>query len=331
MRLLIIGGTGFLGRALVDAALAAECEVTLFHRGQLDSHPRDGVETLLGDRNGDLDQLAGRTWDAVVDTCGYTPGQVHAAAAALAGAVDHYTFISTVSVYAQPSQGTIDETAPLSPIGEASLEEVTANSYGPLKALCEQAATEAMDGRALHVRAGLIVGPGDRSDRFTYWPWRVAQGGEILAPGSPETQVQFIDVRDLAAWVLQATRARLQGPYNAAGPAEPVSMESLLTSCLDQIGADGCFTWVAEEFLLDQDVTPYTEMPLWIPAEAGLDRVDAGRARAAGLAFRPLGATVLDTLDWVRTRPQDHQWRAGLRHQREIELLSGWHQQQGAP
>ena len=326
MRLLILGGTGFLGRVIVDAALALDCDVTLFHRGQLDPTGRAGVETLLGDRDGDLAVLAGRRWDAAIDTCGYVPRLVRDAAAALADSVDHYTFLSTVNVYAVPTPEALDEDAPLAQIGKASPDELTGESYGLLKALCEQAATQAMDGRALHIRPGLIVGPGDRSDRFTYWPWRVAGGGEILAPGDKRARVQFIDVRDLATWTLQAIQRQLIGPYNAVGPAAPISLDDVLACCLEQIGGEASLTWVSEEFLLANEVVPYTEMPLWMPAaSADFSRVDANRAFAAGLALRPLAETVLDTLAWARTRPEDHPWSSGMRPERETDLLAKWH------
>ncbi len=317
MRLLILGGTGFLGRTIVDAALVQGYEITLFHRGQLDPKERAGVETHLGDRDGDLGVLSGQRWDAVIDTCGYTPRLVGNAAMALADAVDHYTFISTVNVYAVPTPESVDENAPLALSGA---------SYGPLKALSEQAASQAMNGRALHIRPGLIVGPGDSSDRFTYWPCRINRGAEILAPGNPLARVQYIDVRDLAAWTLQAIQQQLTGPYNAVGPATPMSMDNMLTSCLDQIGGTASLTWVAGEFLLANEVIPYTEMPLWRPADAtDFSRINSNRAIAAGLTFRPLATTILDTLTWAKTRPDNHPWRSGMHAEREANLLAQWH------
>jgi 2'-hydroxyisoflavone reductase len=321
LRLLILGGSGFLGQVIVDSALAQNHEVTLFHRGQLDPTGRPEVETLLGDRDGDLALLAGHKWDAAIDTCGYIPRLVRDAAVVLADAVDHYTFLSTVNVYAVPTPKTVDEDAPLD-LGDASPEEL---SYGPLKALCEQAATQAMNGRALNIRPGLIVGPGDRSDRFTYWPWRIARGKEVLAPGDPLARVQFIDVRDLAVWTLQAIEQQLTGPYNAVGPALPISMENVLACCLDQIGGDASLTWVSEEFLLANGVVPYTEMPLWRSAGAAdFSRIDSSRAIAAGLTLRPLAETVLDTLFWAQTRPENYHWTSGMRPEREADLLAQW-------
>jgi len=326
MELLIIGGTRFLGRALVDEARAAGHTLTLFNRGRSNPTLYPDVEQLHGDRDGGLAVLAGRRWDAVIDTCGYVPRVVRAAADALAPAVDHYTFISTMSVYAEPLAKGTDEAAPVGTIPDESVEEITGGSYGPLKALCERAATEAMDGRALHVRSGLIVGPHDASDRFSYWPARVARGGEMLAPVSPDYGVQFIDVRDLAAWTLRATAARLTGAYNVTGPERPLPIGRLLDAARDLTGSDAHFTWMSDDFLIAHDVGPYVELPLWVPAEAGgFNSFNIDRALAAGLTFRPVAETVADTLAWLATRPADTVWRAGLSAEREAQLLAEWH------
>ncbi len=326
MELLIIGGTRFLGRALVDEARAAGHTLTLFNRGRSNPALYPDVEQLHGDRDGGLAALAGRRWDAVIDTCGYVPRVVRAAADFLAPVVDHYTFISTMSVYAEPLAEGTDETAPVGTIPDESVEEITGGSYGPLKALCERAATEAMDGRALHVRSGLIVGPHDASDRFSYWPARVARGGEMLAPVSPDYGVQFIDVRDLAAWTLRATAARLTGAYNVTGPERPLPIGRLLDAARDLTGSDAHFTWVSDQFLIAHDVGPYVELPLWVPAEAGgFNSFNIDRALAAGLTFRPVAETVGDTLAWLATRPSDTVWRAGLPAEREAQLLAQWH------
>ena len=332
MRLLILGGTRFLGRALVDAALAAGYEVTLFNRGQSGPDLFPDVEKLRGDRDGGLDSLAGRSWDAAIDTCGYTPRVVGASAGLLADAVDHYTFISSMSVYADPSVAGVDENAPLGTLEDETVEEITGATYGPLKALCEKAVDAAMGPRrALHVRSGLIVGPHDPSDRFTYWPARVARGGEILAPGDPTAPVQFIDVRDIAAWTLQAAAQRLSGPYNVTGPADRLAMETCLHTCRAVAAAEGydvrgaTFTWVDDEFLLANEAAAYTEIPLWVPAAyAGFGAFDHRKALMDGLTFRPLAETVRDTLAWQATRPPDYAWRAGLTPEREAELLARW-------
>ena len=330
MELLIIGGTRFLGRALVDEARAAGHTLTLFNRGRSNPALYPDVEQLHGDRDGGLAALAGRRWDAVIDTCGYVPRVVRAAAAFLAPAVEHYTFISTMSVYAEPLAEGTDEAAPVGTIPDESIEEISGGSYGPLKALCERAATEAMDGRALHVRSGLIVGPHDASDRFSYWPARVARGGEMLAPVSPGYGVQFIDVRDLAAWTLRATAARLTDAYNVTGPERPLPIGRLLDAARDLTGSDARFTWVPDDFLTAHDVGPYVELPLWVPAEAGgFNSFNIDRALAAGLTFRPVAETVADTLAWLATRPADTVWRAGLPAEREAQLLAEWHAANG--
>jgi 2'-hydroxyisoflavone reductase len=271
--------------------------------------------------------LDGRSWDAVIDTCGYFPRLVRDSAEKLKDAVEHYTFVSTLSVYSNSSQAGQDENGQLGTIEDEMAEEITGETYGPLKVLCEQATSEVMgEERALQVRAGLIVGPHDLSDRFTYWPARVARGGEVLAPDSPEKGVQFIDARDLAAWTVRATEAKLYGPYNATGPDGRLTMGEVLQTCREVSGSNAQFTWVSEAVLLENEVGPYVEMPLWVPAEyAGFDSFNCQKAIDAGLTFRPLAETVRDTLTWQVTRPADYQWRGGLTAEREAELLEKWH------
>lgn len=326
MQLLIIGGTRFLGRALVDAALAAGHKVTLFNRGQSNPDLFPDLEQLQGDRDGGLDELEGRRWDAVIDTCGYVPRVVRASAEMLATAVDNYIFISTISVYADFTTIGIDEQSPLGTLTDETVEEINGDTYGPLKVLCEQAVDMAMGMRSLHVRSGLIVGPHDPTDRFTYWPVRVARGGELLAPGNPEQAVQFIDVRDIAQWTIQAAEQRLTGPYNVTGPEYRLTMQALLETCQQVSQSDAVCTWVGEKVLLENEVAPFSEMPLWVPSEmAGLGTVNCGKAIEKGLRIRPLTTTISDTLQWHAARPTDHQWRAGLTPQREAELLAAWH------
>lgn len=328
MKLLVIGGTRFLGRAIVNDALAAGHEVTLFNRGQSNPDLYSGaVETLIGDRDGGLGVLNGRSFDAVIDTCGYVPRLVRDSAEKLKDAVGHYTFISTLSVYSDAGTVGQDESGVLGTIEDETVEEVTGETYGPLKVLCEQAIEDVMGAeRVLHVRAGLIVGPHDLSDRFTYWPARVARGGEVLAPDAPERGVQFVDVRDLAAWTVQATEAKRHGPYNATGPNGRLTIGEVLDTCKEISGSDATFTWVSEPFLLENEVGAYVEMPLWVPAEfASFETFNCQKAIAAGLKFRPLLETVRDTLAWQATRPADYQWRGGLTPEREAELLQKWH------
>lgn len=334
MKLLILGGTVFLGRHLVEAATARGHSVTLFNRGQHNPDLYPEAEKLRGDRDGDLSALQGRRWDAVIDTCGYVPRAVRATAELLAGAVDHYTFISSISVYTDFHSPGMDETAPVGTLADETVEEVTGETYGPLKALCEQAAERALPGRVLNIRPGLIVGPHDPTDRFTYWPVRVARGGEVLAPGHLRTSVQVIDGRDLAEWTVRMVEARQVGAFNATGPDYELTMERLLEQCKAAAGSDARFVWVDEQFLLDNEVKPWTELPLWVAGDghmAHLLRIDCRKAFSAGLTFRPLAETIRDTLAWNATRPADEDTdeepRAGMKPEREAELLRAWRAQ----
>lgn len=306
MRLLILGGTKFLGRAVVGAALARGHEVTMFNRGETNPDLFPDVEKLRGNRDGDLGALEGRRWDVVVDPSGYVPRIVRASAELLRDATEHYTFVSSVSVYGTFRTPGFDESAPTEELTDPDTEEVMEH-YGALKAACERVVEEVFPDRALHVRAGLIVGPHDPTDRFTYWPVRVARGGEVLAPGRPERHVQFIDVRDLAEWMVRSAEDRVAGTFNATGPVPPVSMGELLVTCRHVSGSDATFTWVADAFLLEKEVGPWMELPLWVPESdpelASLMDADVSRAVAAGLTFRPVAETVEATLAWARSRP----------------------------
>jgi 2'-hydroxyisoflavone reductase len=328
MKLLILGGTVFLGRHLTEAALAAGHDVTLFNRGQHNADLYPDLEKLRGDRDGGLDVLKGRTWDAVVDTCGYVPRLVRDSASHLADSVDHYTFISTLSVYRDFRVRGLREEASIGTLDDETVEEVTGGSrgtYGPLKALCEQAAEAAMPGRVLCVRPGLIVGPYDPTDRFTYWPVRVAQGGQVLAPPTPQAPVQFIDARDLAAWVMRMAERNKTGVYNATGPAERLTFEAFLEACNRTAGNAATFIWPSPEFLAEQQVTPWRDLPLWVPEETrGLLQVDITKATAEGLAFRPLAETLQETLMCAQQRPGTYEWQAGLSPKREAGLLAKW-------
>jgi 2'-hydroxyisoflavone reductase len=328
MNLLILGGTVFLGRHLVDVAYMRGHSVTLFNRGQHNPDLFPDVERLRGNRDGDLDALRGRKWDAVIDTCGYVSRVVRASAELLADAVGHYTFISSLSVYADTRKAGIDENDPVGTLKDESVEDITGETYGPLKALCEQAAEHAMPGRVLNVRPGLIVGPHDPTDRFTYWPVRVARGGDVLAPGRAERRVAFIDGRDLAEWIIRAIDLRLTGVYNADGPDYVLSMGQLLDASRQVSGSDANFVWVDEKFLIDAGAAPWSEVPLWIPESdpdaAGFFAFSIDKALAAGLTFRSLEETIRDTLAWNAARPADREWRAGLKPEREAELLKRW-------
>ncbi len=327
MNILMIGGTQFLGRHLVETALQAGHTLTLFNRGKTNPGLFAGVETIAGDRDSDLGKLAGRRWDVVIDTCGYIPRHVRTAAEALAERVEQYIFISTISVYSDTTLHDMDESGPLATLVDESVEEITGETYGGLKVLCERAAEGVMPGRVLHVRSGLIVGPHDPTDRFTYWPVRIAEGGEVLAAGNPDAPVQFIDARDQAAWILHMATARKSGIYNLTGPAERLTMRALLDACRETAASDATFTWADDEFLLEHEVAPYTDLPLWLPESyGGLQTIRVTRALADGLTCRPLAQTIRDTLDWNATRPPatPEKPRRGITRAREAELLAAW-------
>jgi 2'-hydroxyisoflavone reductase len=329
--ILILGGTGFLGPAVVEAALPRGHTLTLFNRGKTNPNLFPEVEKLQGDRDGKLDALKGRRWDAVVDTSGYVPRIVKMSAELLAPATRHYVFISTISVYAGFEKPNADEDAPLATLPDPTSEDVP-QFYGALKALCEKAAEAAMPGRVASIRPGLIVGPRDPTGRFTYWPVRVARGGEILAPGSGADPVQLIDVRDLAGWIVEVIEKKVVGTYNALGPAERLEMAGMLKGVAEGVGnPNPTFTWVPAEFLEQQKVAPWQDMPVWIPAAgdmAGAGTTSNARAVGKGLRFRPVSDTARATLDWVNgldagTRAQVTS-RAGLEPGREAEVLTAW-------
>jgi 2'-hydroxyisoflavone reductase len=340
MKLLVIGGTRFLGRHLVTASLARDHEVTLFNRGLHSSEPLTNIETIHGDRYSDLAKLEGRRWDAVVDTCGILPRAVRVAAEVLSDSVDRYVFISTQNVYADISVPNVDEAAQLTTLTPEQLAEANAidtagepsygKMYGGLKALCEQAAEEVMPGRVLTIRPGLIVGPYDYTDRFTYWIVRVARGGEVLAPGRPDRFVQFIDVRDLAEWTVDMIERRAAGVYNANGPTNSVTMQSVLEECKSVSDSDASFTWISEDFLLQENVSAWSEMPLWLPEEAaphlkGFMFINSDKAVQAGLRYRPLTDTIRDTLIWYQTVRANEALKAGIDAEKEQALLYKWH------
>lgn len=328
LKFLVLGGTRFLGRHFVRLALEAEHEVTLFNRGETNPDLFPEAEHRRGDRAGDLEALSEGSWDAVVDTSGYFPDAVRAACETLAGRADHYAFISTISVYADPTQMGLDEEAATAELSNEDIEqvdEITGESYGPLKAASERAARASFDGDVLVLRPGLIVGPHDPTGRFTYWPRRISRGGEVLAPGNPERQVQLIDVRDLAAWLLDCLQEGRAGTFNVTGPAERLSMEAMLQACNEAVEAEPEFTWVDEEFLLETGVEPWTELPLWLPeARNGTLSVDISRALAAGLELRPLVETARETLDWELEATNRIHRGPAIGPARELALLQAW-------
>jgi 2'-hydroxyisoflavone reductase len=339
MKILVLGGTAFLGRHLVDAAVARDHTVTVFNRGRHGA-PRRGVAWLHGDRSTDLSALKGLSWDAVIDTSGYVPSQVCASAVLLAQNVSHYTFVSTLSVYASSNEGPVDESGTLEQVPAeklAALEAIVPDGpiaavhygamYGGLKVLCERAVAQAMGDRTFLVRPGLIVGPYDYTDRFTYWPSRIARGGEVLAPGDPSTSRRFIDVRDLSEWIIASIEVGRTGTYNATGPDYDLTMERVLDECRRVSGSDARFTWVDDDFLVAQKADPWTSVPLWAPraVSPASFRGTYRRALESGLRYRPLADTIRDTLQWDQTRPPDRNRNGGLTSAQERDLLSAWH------
>jgi 2'-hydroxyisoflavone reductase len=325
VKLLLLGGPKFLGRALIDAALERGHKVTLFNRGRTGADHYPEVERITGDRDGGLDGLRGRSWDAVVDTSGYVPRVVGASAALLADAVDHYVFVSSIAVYASFAE-IVDETASLAELSEPASEDIE-RDYGALKALCEQAVEAALPGRVTAVRAGLIVGPHDPTGRFTYWPHRIARSGDVLVPGPAWRPVQLVDVRDLASWIVIAAEQKLSGAFNATGPT---TMGAVVDACKRVTGSTARAVEVDDAFLVAQGVGEWMELPLWVDPRNDAWRrfleVDVSRAVAAGLAFRPLEDTVAATLDAATLVDS-----VGLTPERERELLDAWWSRGGTP
>jgi 2'-hydroxyisoflavone reductase len=323
VKLLIVGGTRFLGRHLAQQALDAGHHVTLFHRGQSNAALFPEAEHRIGDRNGDLFALREGTWDAVIDTSAYVPRQVRAMADALKGRVGHYQLVSTISVYADLSRPGGDEHAALATLADPSTEVIDGDTYGGLKALCEQALTEAMPDRAAIVRPGLLVGPHDPTGRFTWWVQRMQHGGTVLCPGSPQAALQFIDARDAAALMLRAAQTARCETINLTGPTEPLTMGAFFEAARAVLNPNATLRWIDEATLLAAGVAPWTELPLWVPADtAGLHAVDLSRARAAGLACRPLADTLRDTAAWAMQTPKAVPPHIGLAAEREAQQLA---------
>ena len=326
--ILILGGTGFLGPHVVTAAQARGHTLTLFNRGK--THPGlfPDVEKLQGDRDGKLDALKGRTWDAVVDTSGYVPRIVKMSAELLAPSVKQYIFISTISVYDADKIPNADETAPLLTLADPTTEAVREN-YGALKAACEAAAEAALPGRVANIRPGLIIGPGDPTGRFSHWPTRMAEGGEVLAPGDGSTPVQYVDGRDLGNWIVRVIEDGTMGIYNALGPETRVTMKDALDACNKAAGNKATLTWVSNDFLTKQNVSGWSDMPMWIDLSdmPGFGTMVNKRAVGKGLTFRPLEDTAKDTLAWLDTLPADEKAKArssGIKRDKEEAVLAAW-------
>lgn len=340
LKLLILGGTSFLGPHTVRRAVERGHEMTLFNRGKTRPELFPDLEKLRGDRDeNDLEALKGRQWDAVIDTSAYVPGHVEQSASLLKEGLKQYVMISSVSAFADHATPYYDETAPVAHVPEEVVAEATKirilfpkymQHYGGMKALCEQAAEKVLPGKVTNIRPGLISGPGDPSDRFSYWPIRIERGGEVLAPGDGTDPIQIIDVRDLAEWIIYCIENSVMGLYSAVTPAGRFNMAEMLYGIKAAMTTDARFTWVPEEFLDTFEIRAWAEMPVWIPAHgetAGFHLVKSDAAVANGLKFRPLADTATATVEWNKTRSEERQanLRAGITAEREAEVLKAWH------
>jgi 2'-hydroxyisoflavone reductase len=336
MRILVLGGTGFIGPHLVRYAASRQHKVSVFNRGRRQADIPDSVEQLRGDRDtGDLNSLKGKTWDAIIDIPTTLPFWVRDAGQTLRTSAQHYLFVSTISTYAHYRQAGMDENYELAAYTGAedpmTIKRSTGGLYGPLKVLSEKEAEKWFPGKATIVRPGLIVGPGDPTDRFSYWPVRVDRGGEVLCPGSPEDPTQIIDVRDLAEFIVHLAEQKVIGTFNATGPRAPLSMGEMIYGCRAATSGsnDVRFIWADAKFLTDNQVRGWSDMPTWIaprPDNQGWGRVSIERAVKAGLIFRPLAITARDTIDWFKTLPAERQGKmvSGLPPEREKEILALW-------
>ena len=330
LRILILGGTGFIGPYQVQYALDRGHRVTLFNRGRTNPQLFPQVEKLVGDRNGDLKSLEGHQWDVVIDNSATDPKWVELSAGLLQRSVKQYVFVSTRSVYFDTSRVPMSIEAPVFTPENTKVEPGKPLPYGLAKALAEKTAQKYFPDRALIVRPGLIIGPGDLTDRFTYWPVRIERDGEVLAPGDGTDPVQIIDARDLCEWMIRLVEQSVTGVYNAVGPRNSRSFAELLYGIKAVTTSNASFTWVDADFLAAHDVRPYQEMPVWMPARNGKEgfaRFDLTREIALGLTFRPLAVTARDTLDYYHAQPPDRQatLRAGISPEREREVLAAWH------
>jgi 2'-hydroxyisoflavone reductase len=340
LKILILGGTGFTGPFQVRYAVARGHTVTVFNRGRRQADLPDSVEHLIGDRNNDLKALEGRRWDVVIDNPTTLPNWVRLSGKLLKDACRRYVFISTISVYADTSVVGMDETTPVLEYKDEKdpftleLNQETMRFYGELKALSEREAAYWFPGRVTIIRPGLIVGPGDTSDRFTYWPVRIDRGGEVLAPNTPNDPTQIIDARDLAEWTVRMVEQGDVGVYNATGPERPRPFGEMLNGIKAAVGSNATFTWVDQDFLQEQNVRQWADLPVWVrqgPDTAGFMTVSVAAAMAKGLTYRPLDMTARDTLAYHKSRPPERQQNlsAGLKPEREAEVLAAWHAARG--
>ena len=331
MKILILGGTGFIGPHMVREALRRGHEVSLFNRGRTNSELFPDLQLFKGDRNNGLQSLEGGKWDVVVDNSGYVPRHVEDSARLLSSVVSHYLYVSTLSVYAL-SPRPITEESPVATMEDETVEEVTGETYGPMKALCERRVTAEFGAdRTIILRPTYICGPGDRTDRYTYWPARTLRGGEMLWPGTPEDDIQIIDVRDFANFTVDCLEQKILGTFNTVTPAGSFKMGDLLEDSLAVTDADMTPVWVDVDFISENKIAEGGGLPIWEDPDgeyAALSQVDGSRAVAAGLKNRPTRETARDTISWWKTLPSDRtdKIRAGLSADKEAEFLRLWHQ-----
>jgi len=341
LKILVLGGTGLIGPPMVKYALARGHDVTLFNRGKTNTQLFPESEKIRGDRNDDISALeaavaTGRSWDVVIDNTASIPRWVEESAQLLANSADLYLYTSSISAYAEHTTPNADETAPVGTISDEEAaavktnRDITGENYGPLKARCEKAAQNAFPGHCIVVRPGLIVGPGDYSDRFTYWPVRIHRGGEVMAPGNPTDPVQFIDCRDLGEWFIRLVENKAVGVYNGTGPASAMSVAEMLYGIRATTADPVSFTWVPAEFLKEHEVEEWVHMTVWVPPVgeyAGFSSSNIQRAINAGLTFRPLAVTAVDTVEYWNSLPEERRAkpRAGLDPEKEKDVLAAWH------
>jgi len=332
LKVLILGGTGFIGPHMVREALRRGHEVSLFNRGRTNNELFPDLELLVGDRNGGLDSLKGGSWDVVIDNSGYVPRHVEDSAKLLGSVVSHYLYISTISVYGDMTKPVSEDSA-VATMEDESIEEVTGDTYGPMKALCEQRMLDEIgDDRATILRPTYICGPGDRTDRYTYWPVRTMRGGEMLWPGTPEDHIQIIDVRDLANFTIDCLEQEIMGTYNTVTPVGTFTMGKLMDDCLAVTASDMDPLWANSEFIKKHGIADRGGLPIWEAPDgefAALSSVDGSRAAAAGLKNRPTRETARDTIAAWKSLPAERteKLRAGLNPEKEAEFLQQWHEE----
>lgn len=326
LKVLILGGTTFLGPHLVHELQQHGHQITLFNRGNQNIH-FSNIEQLQGDRDGNLEALKGKTWDVIIDTSGHLPRVVESSSKILTNSAKHYTFISTIGVYQDFQQQKIDETYPLAKLTDENNEEITEKNYGALKAACEEVISKYFPNHCLIVRPGLIIGPLDPTKRFAYWPLRCLKGGEILAPGIPSQLLQFIDVRDLAKWIVAMVEKQAVGIYNVTGPTSPITFKELIQTCQEISDTHSSLTWVSEDFLIKHLVQDWTELPLWLSYKRnmpGFLNININKALQAGLTFRPFRETIHSIIE---KHPEIDEGKIGLNPEKEQVLLKEWNEE----